>query len=408
MSKRRARKPETPLSALVGLLLTLPLMAVPFAAFFLLINGAPWRTFPTFWLAAFLFSLPISLANWAVGRFAAPAIARRFPNDVRHTWWISGAHLAASLLASVLSIVILGYTLVPAFLTHGRDILIALVYSALFATLFMGIGLAHSFYRQAVAHAGSERELLLARRIQRSFLRTEFPHRPGLEVHAVNVSSKEVSGDFYDVVEGAASLLTVVADVSGKGVPAALLSSMIQASLRTQAGDGGSPSAMTAIVNRLACERDSTGQFATLFLAVVDEPTMTLRYTNAGHNFPVLVRADGSRVLLETGGLLAGMIPGAPYEEAAIALAPGDRLVVYTDGVTEAANADGTMFGEERLYALLGSLSATQSARESVESVLAGVSGFLDGTEPGDDITVLVLRVLARSSVPGPAAGRPA
>jgi sigma-B regulation protein RsbU (phosphoserine phosphatase) len=168
---------------------------------------------------------------------------------------------------------------------------------------------------------------------------------------------------------------------------------MIQASLRTQAGAAVSPAAMTTIVNRLACERDSTGQFATMFLAVVDEATLTLRYTNAGHNFPVLVRAGGGRDLLETGGLLTGMMPGVPYAEASIALQPGDRLVVYTDGVTEAAEAAGEMFGEERLYAMLDAMPRSHSARESVESVLAGVFEFLAGTEPGDDITVLALHV---------------
>src|SRR5258706_16174827 len=111
---------------------------------------------------------------------------------------------------------------------------------------------------------------------------------------------------------------------------------MIQASVGTKEGGPASPAAMTATVNRLACERDSTGQFATLFLAAVDEPSLTLRYTNAGHNYPVLVRADGTRELLATGGLLTGMISGAAYDEASVPLRPGDRLVVYTDGVTEA------------------------------------------------------------------------
>jgi hypothetical protein len=400
MSTRKPKKPETPWSALLGMLVTMPLLAVPFAGFFLLMEGAGWKLFPLFWLAALIFSMPVGLANWGVGQFLAPVMVRRFGGDLRRTWWITGAHLAASLAGSVASIVILGLTLIPDFLHHGRNVIVALVYSSLFAVLFLGIALVAQFYRKAVSAAGSERELQLARRIQRSFLLTQFPSRPRLEVHAVNVSSKEVSGDFYDVVDGdEGTLVLAVADVSGKGVPAALLSSMIQASLRTQAGAAASPAAMTAIVNRLACERDSTGQFATMFLAVVDEATLTLRYTNAGHNFPVLVRAGGERVLLETGGLLTGMMPGVPYDEAAIALQPGDRLVVYTDGVTEAANAEGEMLGEERLYQMLAAMPRTLSARESVESLLAGVFAFLGGTEPGDDITVLALRV------PEPAAG---
>ena len=382
----------------------MPLIAVPFAGFFLLVQGAAWATFPQFWLMSLLFGLPIGLMNWAIGAFLAPVIGARFPGDVRVTWWVSGAHLAGSLLASGLSILLLGLTLVPSFLTHGRSVVIALIYSGIFASLFMGGGLAVSFYRHALAHAGADRELQLARRIQRSFLLTEFPARPRLDVHAVNLSSKEVSGDFYDVVQAANdTMVLAVADVSGKGVPAALLSSMIQASLRTQAGGVASPAAMTSIINTLACQRDSTGQFATLFLAVVDEATLTLRFTNAGHNFPVLASADGTQRLLETGGLLAGMIPGVPYEEEAIPLAPGDRLVVYTDGVTEAANAAGEMFGEERLYTLLRALPPAQDARGDVESVLGAVRDFLGEMEAGDDITVLVLRVPGTVSAGVPA-----
>ncbi|MFI5371913.1 MAG: PP2C family protein-serine/threonine phosphatase, partial [Candidatus Eisenbacteria bacterium] len=216
-----------------------------------------------------------------------------------------------------------------------------------------------------------------------------------VDVHAENVSSREVSGDFYDVVSaGDGTLLLTIADVSGKGVPAALLSSMLQASLRTQAVSAVSPAAMMTIVNRMACDRGTTGQFATLFLAAVDERAMTLRYTNAGHNFPVLLRGDGRRMLLEDGGLLVGMLPAAEYAEGRVMLKPGDRLVLYTDGVTEAVDANGVMFGEERLYAMLESLPLDLTARGIVERVLSAVRGFLDEIEPGDDITVMAMRVM--------------
>lgn len=118
-----------------------------------------------------------------------------------------------------------------------------------------------------------------------------------------------MSGDFYDVVvPGDDRVLLAIADVSGKGVPAALLSAMLQASLRTQAALALSPAAMMHVINALACQRAVTGQFATFFLASIDEPLLTLRFTNAGHNFPVLLRAGGARELLETGGLVVGMM----------------------------------------------------------------------------------------------------
>jgi phosphoserine phosphatase RsbU/P len=262
--------------------------------------------------------------------------------------------------------------------------------------LSVGLVMASRFYQAAVERAGSERELMLARRIQESFLLSEFPRRSRLEVYATNVSSKEVSGDFYDVVPvGDDGYLLAVADVSGKGVPAALLTAMLQASLRTQANAGVRVSAMMETINRLVCGRAATGQFATFFLASVSERDMTLRFTNAGHNFPYLFRASGERKSLETGGLVVGMMEEARYQEECVALAPGDRVVFYTDGVTEAARPDQEMFGEERLIHLVESLPRDLAAREVVDRVLKGVREFLGDTEAGDDITVMVLRVIA-------------
>jgi sigma-B regulation protein RsbU (phosphoserine phosphatase) len=151
---------------------------------------------------------------------------------------------------------------------------------------------------------------------------------------------------------------------------------------------------MMRAINALACQRVSTGQFATFFLAVLHEPTLTFRFTNAGHNFPVLQRAGGGRELLETGGVVVGMLDAPEYEEGVLQLEPGDRIVFYTDGVSEAERADGEMYGEERLYARLDDAPRAMPAERLVEHVLAGVREHLDGTEAGDDITVMALRVL--------------
>ena len=232
--------------------------------------------------------------------------------------------------------------------------------------------------RERVAVARFEQELDLARRIQRTSLLSEFPPVPRCEVHAVYVPSRQVGGDFYDVVAaGDGSHLLAIADVSGKGVPAALLSSMLQASLRTQAQSVRSLADIMTSINALVCQRSITGQFATFFLAAIDEPEMRLRYTNAGHNFPVLLRANGERVLLEEGGLVVGMMEGMPYVEASLDLHAGDRVLLYTDGVSEAADPSGEMFGEDRLYALLDGLPRELSARVMVDRVLAGLTTFL-------------------------------
>jgi sigma-B regulation protein RsbU (phosphoserine phosphatase) len=188
--------------------------------------------------------------------------------------------------------------------------------------------------------------------------------------------------------------LLAIADVSGKGAPAALLSSMLQASLRTQATAEPRVAEVMARINTLVCGRPETGQFATFFLAMVGGSAPVLRFTNAGHNFPMLFRPREPERTLETGGLDVGMMDGLPYQEETVPLRPGDRVVFYTDGLTEAARADGEMFGEERLARLFGAMPAHLSARELVERTLAGLGEFLGEAEAGDDVTVMVLRVL--------------
>lgn len=395
MAKKKPGKPVGPWQDLLRTVLVMPLWALPFALFFVLVSGARFAALGSFYRVSLVFTGFTMLAVWATRHFVQPHILRSFHDNTRGTLALSASYMVMALLGSMAAALVLHFTFVPGFLGGARALLQVIVYCLLFGTLMMGVSTAVMFHREAVERAGSERELQLARRIQRSFLLEEFPRRPRVEVHAVNVSSKEVSGDFYDVVPaGDDSVLLAIADVSGKGVPAALLSSMLQASVRTQAGAVASPAAMLRAINELACQRASTGQFATFFLAVLHEPTLTLRFTNAGHNFPVLQRANGERVLLEKGGCVIGLLEGPEFEEETIALAPGDRIVLYTDGVSEAEREGGEMFGEERLYALLDQAPRDLPAERLVEHVLAGVRTYLDGVEPGDDITVMAVRVL--------------
>lgn len=394
-----AQRPRRPVYDLVSVLWMAPLIAVPFAAFFVLVQGAPLRAFGDYWMVAAIMAAFTLVARWPVRHVIERPLRARLENDPRSPVIIAFLHLTAAIVGSFAGALVLHFTLMPS-LGSGRSLAMLGAYTLLFGVLFTGIALAMSLYRRSLDRAVTERELQLARRIQRSFLPSEFPRRPRLDVFAVNVPSKEVSGDFYDVVQAAdGSVLLAIADVSGKGVPAALLSSMLQASLRTQADGRTSPAAMMGTINALACQRDTTGQFATFFLAAVHEPSMRLSFTNAGHNFPVLLRADGSRVLLETGGIIVGMMDGVHYGEEQLVLAAGDRLVLYTDGVTEAANGAGEMFGEERLYACLASLPADQPASAIVDAVLGEVRRFLAGMEAGDDITIMAVRVLEEGAV---------
>src|SRR5262245_46249864 len=191
------------------------------------------------------------------------------------------------------------------------------------------------------------------------------------EVHAMNIPSKEVGGDLYDLVpDGDGGLVLAVADVAGKGVPAALLSSMLQASLRTQAASIRSVSEILRNINALVYRGTAVHQFATFFLARVHPSGLEMSFSNAGHNYPVVLKPDGRHLTLERGGTVLGILEGVQYEEDRVVLSAGDRLVLYTDGLTEAEAPDGEMFGEERLYELLRSLPHDLSAREMADRIL--------------------------------------
>jgi len=408
----RNARADTAASSLVKVLWRSPLLAIPFAVFFSVVLGGTLAMFRGIYVVSLIFSLANALAVWAVRWFLIPRLSggpnakgSRAGAIVTDVVAYAGAAIAGSLAAATL----LHFTILPGFLGSLRQVATVGMFTLLFAALFIGVSYAWHFYKDALLRVRSEEELNLARRIQRSFLLSQFPSRPGVEVHALNVSSKQVSGDFYDVVPaGDRSFLVCVADVSGKGVPAALLGSMLQASLRTQAPIATSVGAMVTNVNSLLCQGVANGQFATMFLGRVDEESMTMSYVNAGHNHPVLLRANGTRELLGTGGPMVGSFDLVPFEEGRIALAPGDRIVMYTDGLSEAMDAQKEMYGDDRLVDLAASLPVEQSARESIDSIMGALSQFLNGEEPQDDMTLLVVRVLGASDTPAARALLPA
>ena len=258
--------------------------------------------------------------------------------------------------------------------------------------------------RDRVAVARFEEELNLARQIQQTSLLSEFPAIPRCDVHALYIPSRHVGGDFYDVVPaGDGSFLIAIADVSGKGMPAALLSSMLQASLRTQSNNARSLGTILKNINSLLYRSTAIHQFATFFLARVDGESLRLTFSNAGHNWPVVMRPDGERTFLERGGTVLGILEGAEFEEAQVALGPGDLVVLYTDGITEAANVHGEQFGEERLCEAVQSMPRGLPAREVAERLHRTLLEFLGDREPQDDLTLLVLRVTERVPAEGAA-----
>jgi sigma-B regulation protein RsbU (phosphoserine phosphatase) len=174
---------------------------------------------------------------------------------------------------------------------------------------------------------------------------------------------------------------------------------MLQASLRTQAGSVRSLSEILRNINSLMFRSTEIQQFATYFLARIECDTMRLTFSNAGHNWPVLMRPGGERVFLDRGGTILGIMDGVKFEEGEVSLHPGDRVVLYTDGISEASNEHGEQFGEDRLYALVEGLPHSLSARLVAERLLEALHAFLGPVEPQDDMTLLVIRALEPAGV---------
>jgi sigma-B regulation protein RsbU (phosphoserine phosphatase) len=232
-------------------------------------------------------------------------------------------------------------------------------------------------------------ELERAREIQQSLLPKTIPQLAGFEVAGAWRPAREVSGDYYDVFKlDEHKLGFCIADVVGKGVSAALLMANVQAAVRAYAGSAESPAQLCAKVNSLLCENLATGKFVTFLYGVLDSETRTVEYCNAGHLYPILV-SQGAARSVEAGGAALGVFPTWEYENARIAMEPGDRLLLVTDGITEASDANEQEFGEEKL-AQAALEHSRRTAAEMNDLLLDQVSAFC-GAHFHDDATLLVI-----------------
>lgn len=237
-----------------------------------------------------------------------------------------------------------------------------------------------------------EDEMDLARRIQERLLPQEPPRLAGYDLAGTTVPARHVGGDYYDFVPlGEQRVALVIADVSGKGVAAGLLMSAFRAALQTQPLDGAPLRDVVARINAFLHRSVEPGRFVTAFLAVLDARDGALAYINAGHNAPMLQHAGGAIERLEAGGPVLGILPEWPWVEGAARLERGDRLVLFTDGVTEAQDPSGALWEDD---GLLGSLARHRaaSARTTLEGVIADVRAFEAGAPPTDDVTLLIAR----------------
>jgi sigma-B regulation protein RsbU (phosphoserine phosphatase) len=243
-----------------------------------------------------------------------------------------------------------------------------------------------------------KRDLEIAREIQTWLVPAFPPEVPGADIAFASRPQNSVAGDYYDAFFATSAatdggkLMLVIADVAGKSIPAALLMATLQASLRTIAGEGASLADLVTRLNRYSCAHSLDGRrFTTAVLAEYEPATRRLSYVNAGHNAPILRRANGDMEKLDIGGVPLGILPTAEYGTSTKDLQPGDALIFFTDGVVEAFDENGAEFGNERWLTAIRALPEV-TAQESLQFLMTRVDAFVGVTRQSDDVTCMIFR----------------
>jgi sigma-B regulation protein RsbU (phosphoserine phosphatase) len=255
--------------------------------------------------------------------------------------------------------------------------------------------------RARVEQRRLERDLAIARDIQRSFLPASAPRVPGFDLAGTSISHDKVGGDYYDFITVSDTRLGLaIADVSGKGIPAGLLMAGFRMSLLAEIRNEYAIRAVMRKVNRLLHESTERDRFVTAFYGVLDWRNGMIIFSNAGHNPPMVIRADGTVEELTEGGVALGVLEDTQYEERPVALHAGDVVVMYTDGISEAEDEHGEQFSPTRIEQVVRA-NPTHTARELTQDIVAAVLDWAGEKGPGDDLTLIVLRSLK------PGAGNP-
>ena len=250
----------------------------------------------------------------------------------------------------------------------------------------------HDHHELAAQFRRQEQERSEAHAIQQGLLPKLIPQQAGYAIAGAWQPAQSIGGDYYDVLAfDDATLGLCIADVAGKGLPAALLMSNLQAAVRGLASPSLSPAGLCQRLNTLVCHNTTNDRFITFFYAELDGPSRTLRYSNAGHNAPIVLHRDGSHHRLGEGGGVLGIFPQQSFSTASAQLAAGDRVILFTDGVTEAHDAEGEEFGEARLLELLRQNHAAPP--EALQEKILGAAGAFSRGQWHDDATLLVLAV---------------
>ncbi|MBN1996982.1 SpoIIE family protein phosphatase [candidate division KSB1 bacterium] len=248
-------------------------------------------------------------------------------------------------------------------------------------------------FEEALEKQRMEEELSIARDIQEKLLPSHFPLIDGIDIMGINIPSRQVGGDFFDCfLIDDDHLAVAIADVSGKGVPASLLMSNLQASLRSLVTRHGDISSMIRQINNLIHANTNYDKFITFFYGELDIPEKTFTYVNAGHNYPYLCHRSGTFRTLEKGGILLGMMPNMPYETEKVQLVQGDIILMYTDGVTEAKNVKDKEYEEHRLEDIL--VKHRSDTKDLLKKIQQSLAVFTKGAPQADDITMLAFKIM--------------
>ena len=249
-------------------------------------------------------------------------------------------------------------------------------------------------HEQLIEKQRLETQLEIARQVQLELLPAKDPQLDRFDISAYNFPTEEVSGDYYDWVRIYDDQIgIVIADVSGKGVPAALLMAFLRASLRAASHIGYAPHISMSKVNDLLWESIERNQFVTAFYGILDATNRTLAYSNAGHNPPFLIDANGEAHFEERGGVPLGMFRDSRYYEYFAPIEPGQIFVLYTDGVTEAMNSEGEEYGRDRLADAVRRARALP-ARELIDFLHRDLMNWTDGVGAHDDVTFFIVKAL--------------
>jgi sigma-B regulation protein RsbU (phosphoserine phosphatase) len=237
-----------------------------------------------------------------------------------------------------------------------------------------------------------DKELEMARNIQRRLMPQEIPAVTGLEVYGESRPCFEVAGDYYDVINNdEGNTFMVIADVSGKGAGAAMIMANLQASIRVGLEITEDFSEFIARINNHVFKNTSSSEFITLFIGAWEPSTKSFHYINAGHNPPVMIDASGNITTLDATGLILGVLPGQQYERKIVHIEPGAVIAIFTDGLEEAMNPDGEIFGQERIIDTLVQ-SRELSSKEIVKTIQDKAVEFCSGRPLHDDLTMIVIK----------------